>query len=368
MSTTSSSHAARWSVRQAHAWFDAQPRPLGANFIPSTAINQLEMWQADTFDIERIDLELGWAAALGMNVMRVFLHNMVWEDDAAGLKERLQRYLEVAERHRIKTMLVLFDSCWDPHPKLGKQRAPQPGVHNSGWVQGPSAGQLADPSCYPLLRRYVEDIVGAFGQDPRVWCWDLWNEPDNQGGGLGHYLPFEAKDKIALVANLLPQVFDWARAMAPSQPLTSGVWMGDDWLPNSSALNSVQQTQLEQSDIITFHDYSWSEKFERRIAQLLAYARPIVCTEYLARGMGSTFDHALAAARRLKVGMINWGFVSGKSQTNMPWDSWKNPYTVAPPTVWFHDILHPDGKPYCLREVELLRQHMNHANEQAGEK
>ncbi|MFS2002780.1 hypothetical protein ACEN9F_04045 [Duganella sp. CT11-25] len=351
--------APTWSAQRAHAWYAAQPRILGANFIPASAINQLEMWQAETFDVERIDLELGWAAALGMNTMRVFLHDLLWTQDAKGFKQRIDTYLEIAGRHGIRTMLVLFDSCWDPRPALGTQRAPMPGIHNSGWVQSPGAAQLADPASYPALRAYVEDIVTSFGNDERVWCWDLWNEPDNQGGGMGYYQQFEAKDKIALVAQLLPQVFGWAQACAPSQPLTSGVWFGEDWTPGSALLNAVQQVQLALSDIVTFHDYSWPEKFLARVRQLQPYGRPLVCTEYMARGMGSTFDADLAIARAENIGMINWGFVLGKSQTNMPWDSWKNPYTFAPPSVWFHDVLHTDGTPYRAHEAELLRQHVN---------
>jgi hypothetical protein len=345
-----------WSPQRAHAWFAAQPRILGANFVPASAVNQLEMWQADTFDPERIDLELGWAAGLGMNTMRVFLHDLLWAHDAEGFKQRIDIYLGIAARHGIRTMLVLFDSCWDPRPELGRQRWPQPGVHNSCWVQSPGAAQLADPSSYPALRAYVEDILTSFGNDDRVWCWDLWNEPDNQGGGLGYYLPFEAKEKISLVARLLPQVFGWAQACAPTQPLTSGVWFGDDWSPASTVLNDVQKAQLALSDVLTFHDYSGPEKFLERVHQLQRYGRPLVCTEYMARGMGSTFSSALQIARTEHIGMINWGFVAGRSQTNMPWDSWKTPYADTPPPVWFHDVLHPDGTPYCTEEVELLRR------------
>jgi hypothetical protein len=349
---------APWSAARAHSWFDSHPRMLGANFVPATAINQLEMWQADTFDVERIDLELGWAAGLGMNTMRVFLHNLLWQQDPAGLKRRIGTYLDIAERHHIKTMLVLFDSCWDPNPTLGPQREPKPGIHNSGWVQSPGARELADPGCYPALRAYVQDVVGSFGADPRVSVWDLWNEPDNQGGGLGYYQPYEAENKIDLVANLLPQVFDWARAVAPQQPLTSGLWFGTDWSPSSTLLNAVQRAQLALSDVISFHDYNAPDVFLGRIRQLQAHGRPLLCTEYMARSFGSTFDSTLQVARDENIGMINWGFVTGKSQTNMPWDSWKTPYDQTPPPVWFHDVLHSDGTPYCVIEADVLRRHV----------
>lgn len=348
---------ARWTPDQSHAWYRAHPRALGTNFVPANAINQLEMWQAETFDPARIDLELGWARSLGMNAMRVFLHDLLWHSDAAGFKQRIGQYLAIAAEHGIRTMFVLFDSCWDPVPRLGPQRAPMAGIHNSGWVQGPGAAALGDVACVPRLRAYVEDIVASFGQDERVWCWDVWNEPDNQGGGMGYYTPHEAPDKLARVAALLPQVFAWARAAAASQPLTSGVWIGADWRPGSATLNDIQRCQLGESDVISFHDYNWPETFEDRVHQLQAYGRPIVCTEYVARGNGSTFDVCLPIARREDLGMLNWGLVNGRSQTHLPWDSWQHPYTAAAPTVWFHDVLHEDGRPYREREAASLREH-----------
>jgi hypothetical protein len=352
-----SSPSARWSASQAHAWHRAQPLALGANYVPAGAINQLDMWQAETFDPARINLELGWARSLGMNAMRVFLHDLLWQQDAPGFKQRIAQYLGIAQRHGIRSMFVLFDSCWDPQPRLGPQRAPMPGVHNSGWVQGPGAVALGDAASVPRLKAYVEDIVNHFGQDERVWCWDVWNEPDNQGGGMGFYTPHELPDKLARVAALLPQVFAWARAAGATQPLTSGVWIGDDWRPGAPGLNDIQRCQLGESDVISFHDYNWPEVFERRVAQLQAHGRPLVCTEYVARGNGSTFDACLPLAREHDLGMINWGFVNGRSQTQFPWDSWQHPYTTQPPTVWFHDVLHGDGRPYREREAELLRAH-----------
>jgi hypothetical protein len=346
----------RWTPAEAKAWYDKQPWTLGSNYVPANAINQLEMWQADTFDAVRIDLELGWAQKLGMNTMRVFLHDLLWQQDPAGFKQRIDRFLTIAARHNIKPIFVLFDSCWDPEPKLGPQRPPIPGVHNSGWVQSPGVA-MTDPSQYPRLEQYVKDIVGSFGKDNRVLAWDVWNEPDNPGGG--NYDPKEPKDKVALVAKLLPQVFTWARSASPVQPLTSGVWHDDDW-SDPSRLNAVERTQLEQSDVISFHNYGWPEEFAGRVQQLKGYGRPLICTEYMARGAGSTIDGVLPLAKKLDVGMVNWGFVEGKSQTIMPWDSWLRPYTQQPPTLWFHDLLHGDGTPYRQREAEILRA-LSHA-------
>ena len=344
-------NATRWSEAKAKAWYAQQRWILGANYLPANAINELEMWQADTFDAARIDLELGWAQGLGMNTMRVFLHDLLWQQDAAGFKQRIDTFLTIAAKHGIKPIFVLFDSCWDPEPKLGPQHPPIPGVHNSGWVQSPGVA-LADPAQYPRLERYVKDIVGSFANDKRVLAWDVWNEPDNEGGG--HYQAREPKHKNELVAKLLPQVFDWARSASPSQPLTSGVWHDDDW-SDPAKLNATERTQLEQSDVISFHNYDWPEQFVARVRQLEKYGRPLICTEYMARGNGSTIDGVLPLAKKLDIGMVNWGFVDGKEQTRYPWDSWERPYTLQQPPLWFHDVLHTDGTPYRQREVDILR-------------
>ena len=349
---TDAAEPQRWSVTQANAWYAKQPWPLGSNYIPANAINQLEMWQADSFDPQRIDRELGWAQQLGMNTMRVFLHDLLWQQDAHGFTQRVNTFLEIAARHGIKPIFVLFDSCWDPQPHLGPQHPPIPGVHNSGWVQSPSGVELTDPASYPRLKAYVEGIVGAFAKDPRILAWDVWNEPDNPGPP--EYASAEAPDKVAKVAQLLPQVFAWARSRDPIQPLTSAVWAHDDWTPKAH-LNAVETIQLAQSDVISFHDYNWPEKLQQRISQLQQYGRPIICTEYMAREAGSTIDGSLPVGKRANVGMINWGLVVGKTQTNLPWDSWERPYTLSPPTTWFHDLLQPDGTPYRAREAEILR-------------
>lgn len=348
-------HAAdtqRWTAAQAKAWYSKQPWPVGSNYIPSNAINELEMWQPATFDPARIDQELGWAQGLGMNTMRVFLHNLLWDQDREGFKKRIDTFLAIAAEHHIKPIFVLFDSCWDPDPVLGPQHPPIPGVHNSGWVQAPGTRVLDDPAQYPQLEAYVKDIVGSFAKDDRILAWDVWNEPDNEGGG--NYAAEEPKDKFQRVAQLLPQVFAWARSQHPTQPLTSGVWHDDDW-SKLGALNAIEQTQLTQSDIITFHNYGFPEDFLRRVQQLRTYGRPMICTEYMARSAGSTVDSVLPMGKKLDVGMINWGFVSGKTQTIYPWDSWQRPYTLQPPVIWFHDLLHPDGTPYRQREAAIFR-------------
>jgi len=343
--------AQRWSEDKANAWYQQQPWLVGANYIPASAINQLETWQAATFDPRQIDKELGWAESLGMNTMRVFLHDLLWQQDAAGFKQRLDVFLAIAAKHHIRPMLVLFDSCWDPEPKVGLQRPPMQGVHNSGWVQSPGAKALQDSSQYPRLKSYVVGVVSAFANDQRILAWDIWNEPG--GFQYGYYEQKEPPNKIDLVKALLPQAFAWARSANPTQPLTSGLWEGD-WPKDGPT--EMEKIQLQYSDIISFHNYSWPENFERRVVWLEKQHRPVICTEYMARSAGSTFDGVLPIAKKYHVGAINWGLVVGKTQTNLPWESWDHPYVLGQPQVWFHDVFKADGTPYRESEAQLIRQ------------
>lgn len=343
---------ARWDEEKAQAWYRHEPWLVGSNYIPATAINELEMWQADTFDPKRIDLELGWAQGLGMNTMRVFLHDLPWQQDAAGFAGRIDTFLTISSKHRIKPLFVLFDSCWNPTPKLGKQPAPTPGVHNSGWVQAPGGPALSDPSQRPRLEAYVKGVVGRFKDDQRILGWDVWNEPDNVN--TSSYGKGEPRDKKELVLALLPDVFRWAREAGASQPLTSGVWEGN-W-SSDDKLSPMAKVQLHDSDIVSFHSYDGPAEFEKRIQWLERFHRPILCTEYMARGNGSTFQGSLPIAKKYRVGAINWGLVAGKTQTYLPWDSWRHPYTDREPAIWFHEVFRTDGTPYKEDEVKLIRE------------
>jgi len=288
-----------------------------------------------------------------MNSMRVFLHDLAWKQDAAGFRKRIDKFLSVASKHHIKPIFVLLDSCWDPFPEMFHQRPPQPGIHNSRWVQSPGANVLADPKQQVRLLDYVANVILAFADDNRILAWDVWNEPDNLNGSS--YGRVERPDKEKLVLDLLPKVFQYARSGRPTQPLTSGLWHGDWSSPDK--LTPIEKIQVEQSDIVSFHNYDKPEEFEKRLLWLQQYKRPILCTEYMARANGSTFEGILPIAKKYKVGAYNWGFVAGKTQTWLPWDSWQKPYVGDhQPTVWFHDIFKSNGTPYNQAEVDFIKQ------------
>lgn len=339
----------RWTEEQANSWYARQPWLVGCNFTPSTAINQLEMWQAETWDPKTIDRELGWAADLGFTSVRVYLHDIPWRQDRKGFLKRVDQFLEIADKHNIGVMLVLFDSVWDPYPKSGKQREPRPHVHNSGWVQSPGAIILGNPARHDELKPYVQDVIGHFRNDRRVHVWDIFNEPENDNPS---YRDVEIQHKFDMALILLKKTFEWAREMNPSQPITSGVWIGN-W-GDPAKLTAVERVQLEESDIITFHNYSGPEAAKKCVENLKRYNRPILCTEYMARPNNSRFDPILGYFKEQNVGAYNWGFVDGKTQTIYPWDSWTKKYTGEPPE-WFHDILRRDGRPYRQQEVDYIK-------------
>ena len=331
----------RWSVEKANAWYDRLPWLVGCNFIPSTAINQLEMWQAETFDPVTIDRELGWAAGIGFNTVRTYLHDLAWQVDPLGFKQRIDRFLEIAAGHSIRPIVVFFDDCWNCDPRIGPQPAPKPGVHNSGWVQSPGNDVLHQgPAAWDRLENYVKEILCAFADDERILLWDLYNEPGN-GGNEDKSLP------------LLEAVFEWARAVNPIQPLSAGIWF------ENQLLNDFQ---LAASDVITFHHYWPAESLDRQIAALKVHGRPLICTEWMARSCGSLISTNLPVFAREKIGCLNWGLVAGKTNTIYPWQDLPGistsvtRFTEAEPELWFHDLFRADGSPYDRDEVELFRK------------
>lgn len=323
----------KWSIEKANNWYSNHKWMTGANFNPSSAINQLEMWQADTFDPDTIDKELGYAEGIGFNTMRVYLHSLAYKSDPKGFKNRMKTYLEIADKHDIKTMFVIFDDVWGATPKIGKQPEPKPGIHNSGWVQDPGDPASREPKNFPELKIYVQDIIQEFANDDRILMWDLYNEPGNSG-------------KLVSSMALLKAVFEWSREVNPSQPLTVGLW--------SWGFQELNAFQALNSDIITYHHYGEPENHQLIINLLKTHGRPMICTEYMARTRNSRFSNILPLLKNENIGAINWGLVAGKSNTIYQWDT---PITSGEePVEWFHDVFRKDGTPYRQDEVDLIRK------------
>ncbi|RZK41900.1 MAG: DUF1080 domain-containing protein [Pedobacter sp.] len=324
-----------WSTEKANAWYKKLPWLVGANYNPATAINQLEMWQAETFDEKTIEKEFVLAKGIGMNTMRVFLHSLAYKADPKGFKSRIDRFLTIASKHQIRPFFVFFDDCWNKLPKIGKQPERKLGIHNSGWMQDPGDPAHKEAKNFPELEVYVKDIIKTFSKDQRILLWDLYNEPGNSG-------------KVETSLPLLEKIFTWAREVNPDQPITVGVW---NWGGKFLELN---QFQIANSDIVSYHCYDGPEQHLRTIELLKFYGRPLLCTEYMARTRNSTFINTLPMLKKENVMAINWGFVDGKSNTKYQWDT---PIPDgAEPKLWFHEIFRADGTPYLKEETDLIRK------------
>jgi hypothetical protein len=326
----------RWSVEKAQKWAAEKGWLTGANFTPSTAINQLEFWQAESFDPETIERELGWAESIGFNTVRCYLHHLAWQVDPKGFLDRVDRFLSIAANHKIEPVLVIFDDCWNPAYTAGKQPDPKPGVHNSGWIRDPGDLLFTDTTLMKVLEEYEKALLMRFTDDRRILFWDLYNEPGNSGYAMKS-MP------------LLKNAFRWAREANPSQPVTAGLWYRN--------FGEMNRFQAENSDIITYHNYSDEKDHARALDSLKLYGRPLICTEYMARTNGSRFENILPLLKERGVGAINWGLVSGKTNTIYAWN------TPIPdgsePLLWFHDIFRKDGTPYDKAETDLIRQMNN---------
>lgn len=304
----------QWSKEKAWEWYGNIGPIRGCNYVPRTAVNTTEMWQ--DLDEKTIDQELGWAAAVGMNSLRVFVQYVVYEAEPEKLIKRMERLLEIADSHGISVMYILFDDCFRPEPKIGPQPDPIPGVHNSQWTSSPGETRKKKEN-WPALEKYVKDVVGYFADDNRILAWDLYNEPQEKS------------------VPLLEAIFEWARSANPIQPITT-CWHAHEF-----------------SDIITFHEYRSVDKAQESIPELKKYDRPMLCTECIARTLGSVFETILPFFAEHEVGWYMWGLVQGRIQTYCPWGSKEG--DPLEPEVWFHDLFRPDGAPYSEEEINIIK-------------
>ena len=322
----------RWSPERAWKWYDARAWPCGFNYVPASAISYTQMWLADSFDPALIDSELALARGIGLNCARVVLPFVVWEAEPDAFLARLETFVQLCADRGIDVMPALFDDCTFgliTDPAFGPQPDVIEGWYASGWTPSPGHSMVRDPSTWRRLERYVEAVIGRFAADPRIFVWDLYNEPTNSGVGDAT-LP------------LLAKVIEWAREIDPPQPLTIGRWN------ESPALNAVIEANV---DIETFHDYRSPEALAAGIANLRRQGRPMICTEWLNRNTGSNVEGCLRVFRDERVGCMLWGIVNGRTQTDL---NWGHRPGDPPPPRWQCDLFRGDHTPYDPAELELF--------------
>ena len=329
-----------WSPERAWVWYKSKPWIVGWNYTPTTCVNATEWWQDEkkvTDSIIHRELRLG--ELLGYNSIVVYMQYLVWLKDSVYYKDRFSKFLAIADAHHFTVTPVFFDdvnficsadNCGNSH--LGDQGEPNPSLLMSQWAASPGPTYVLDVNNRPMFKRYVQDFIRTFGQDKRILMWNLYNEPSNSGMG-GRTLP------------LVELVFQWVREIGASQPLTVSEWSGgsNGWPYNLS-------------DICSTHGYMNNGGLSGRINDLRASQRPIICTEWLARGNpGTNILIDLPLFKRLGVGAIQWSLINGRMHCERSWTSY-NSYN----NPWFHDVLYNDGKPYKAEEVDAILKNLAH--------
>ena len=324
----------RWSAERAEAWAKKNPWWCGVNYIPANAINYTEMWDKTGFSPEVIRKEFELLMGLGMNCVRFVMQYKVYEDDPEWFLNTLDRFLALCEAAKVRAMPIFFDDCAfgvNTDPTIGRQPEPLPGWYAWAWSPSPGHTMVVDEREHVNLEKYVKAVMSRFRDDPRIFLWDLYNEPTNSRLGQRSF-------------PLLRKVFKWAREVNPSQPITSGTFNGD------KALNAIL---LENSDVVTFHCYANADATAARIKEMLAYGRPVICTEWMNRTRNSTVKDCLKLFADANVGCVAWGLVNGKTQTHLPWGH--RPEKLPYNGVWQHDFYHGDFTPYDQSEIDLIR-------------
>lgn len=323
----------RWGARRVWDWYHRQGVIKGVNYIPRTAVNSVEMWQEATFDPDTIDEELGWAQEIGYTSIRVQLQFAVWQADRDGFLARVDKVLQLAAKHGLRMVPVLFDDLdvAGHAPVPGPQPEPVPGEYNSQWVPSPDPAMVTERSRWPELEKYVKDVMGRFKRDARVQYWDLYNTAGNSGL-WEESLP------------LLDQTFNWARSVEAAQPLAVAAW--------KEFGSAMAARKLERSDLITFQSYDTPEAVEARLMLLQQYKRPIICSGWLMRQTGNQFDKILPLFAMGHVGWFNQGLVAGRTQLEVQQANFRS---ERDPDLWQQNVLQNDGTPYDRREVELIQ-------------
>lgn len=350
----------RWSAEKAWEWYNKRPWVMGINYVPSITLHGVELWQEDTYPevIKSVRKEFGLMEDIGLNGVRMFLPFHIWYYERSKFLDRLERFLEELAERGITMMPVIFNDCVE----FGRPRDVTPRMtqgwqqydigHHGGHKENPFTGEQRkvgwelwdEPEWRGPLEEYLVALLERFGSDGRIYAWDLWNEPGNS-------------NRHDMSIPYIKQVFETAREVDPSQPLTAGVWSypGDYGVNEDSEVEPVQRLALDESDIITFHQYEGIERVKRVVRQLQKEKRPMMNTEWLNRVQDNFVRDNLPLYFEEGIGSYSWGLVAGKSQHFLPWDELWN-HRELPLNRWQHDLFDTFFTPYDREELKLMRE------------
>lgn len=357
----------KWSKEKIWEWYNSKPWIRGCNYMSADCANRIDQWQQYKFEerFETTKKELALMSKLGYNSIRIIPEFFVWKEEHDGFMERFERYIELANQNGISCMVVLGNDCCPPKEEalerlhLGEQHVDW-GYHGGrkvsqhGKFDGAGYSILDEPKSAEKYYEFVREIVEKYKNDERIIIWDVFNEPGNS-----------KRDSMSLLH--MKKFLEIIRNIDPIQPLTIAIW---SQLTNFEKLREIEKFGLENSDIISYHNYGSYENNIRELKLLKKYDRPIINTEWLNRCGGNTIEELFPLFYLEKVGCYNWGFVAGKYQTYEPWNGIWNSYEENPDSIinnfdftkWFHDIYRPSHNPYNPKETELIKRFCNLAD------
>ncbi len=350
----------QWSAESANRWYEKLPWLRGCNFIGSDCANRFDMWQSYRAREKLLtaERELALCQELGFNTVRIWIIFEAWLNEPEFFMEMLESYLTLCADHKLSVMLCLTNEEDLPRGefeafegrKVGEQEYAL-GYHQGRFPESPKAAArprwhyAQSPKLAPAFWQMIREIVTRYAEDERILCWNVYNEP---GAAL---------DEACVP--ILERMFQVVRSLDPSQPLTADVWRGlgdNDW-----PLHREEAIALQNSDIISFHNYQPFPEFCKAVDQFRTHGRPLFCTEWLHRICHNEVRDTYPLMYIANIANYCWGFVVGKTQTNEPWElTWEQYENPDIPTdydftKWQHDLFRPSLRPYDPRETELIR-------------
>lgn len=350
----------RWTARQAWDWYEKRPWIMGINYVPSITLHASELWQEDTHAevIKSVRGEFALMNDIGLNGVRMFLPFNIWYHDREKFLDRVDNFLDELDNAGITMMPVLFNDCVGfGRPKNIEPRAPKGWHaydigHHGGHKDNPFTGEKEkvgwiywdEPEWRPVMEEYLRAVIGRFKNDARIYAWDLWNEPGNS-------------NRSDMSIPYLKRAFEIARELDPVQPLTVAPWTypADFGINPDSDVAPIARLALDESDIVTFHQYEGFDRVKNVVKGLKREGRPMMNTEWLNRIQGNLIQDNLPLYHDEGIGSYSWGLVAGKSQHFLPWDElWKN--RDLPLNLWQHDLFDTFHTAYDPEELNLMRR------------
>lgn len=351
----------RWSKERVWKWYNERPWIRGCNYMSRDCANRIDQWQEHGFE-ERFETtceELKLAAETGFNSIRIIPEFYVWLKEHDGFMQRLERYVAAADKFGISCMVVFGNDCCPPKEEalnrlhLGEQHVDW-GYHGGrkisqhGRFEGAGYSVLDDPETAEKFYEFVREIVEKYKNDERIIIWDVFNEPGNSR-------------RYSMSHLHMKKFFEIIRKIDPIQPLTAGIFSVSGYF-DYGKLPEIEKFGLENSDIISYHNYNSYINNVLELKRLKEFERPVINTEWLNRCAGNNVEEMFPLFFLEKVGCYNWGFVAGKYQTYEPWNTiWDDLKSGAEYaknydfTKWLHDLYRPSLNPYNPKEIEIIK-------------